>query len=154
MLDSDMGRLRSAFEVAAQAREHGNDAFGAILVSAEGEPLLAAENSVVTQHDVIGHAEINLVRAVTKVHPPEVLKTCTLYSSAEPCPMCAVSIVWANIRRVVFGLGMDAIYEMFGDAPSDSPSLRMHARVVFEAAPWPLEVIGPVLEDEARKPFG
>lgn len=154
MQDTDVRMLRSAFEVAVRAREHGNHAFGAIIVSPRGEPLLAAENSVVTERDVTGHAELNLVRAVTKVQAPEVLQTCTMYSSAEPCPMCAASIVWANIRRVVYGLSMEGIYQMFADAPADSPSLRMHSRVVLDAAPWPVEVVGPELEDEARDVFG
>ena len=144
--------LRIAFREAERARERGNHAFGALLVDAEGEPVLAAQNSVVTDNDVIAHVEINLVRAASRKFTPEQLKTCTLYVSAEPCPMCAGAIVWANIRRVVFGLGMEGIYKLFDTAP-DAPALPLNAAEVFKAAPWPMEVIGPALEEEARRVF-
>ena len=151
-LPEDEHYLRIAFREAERARERGNHAFGALLVDADGEPLLAAQNSVVTDNNVIAHVEINMVQAASRKFQPEQLQTFTLYVSAEPCPMCAGAIVWANIRRVVFGLGMEGIYELF-DAGPDDPALRMHAADVFTAAPWPMEVIGPMLEDEARAVF-
>ena len=144
--------LRIAFREAERARERGNHAFGALLVDADGEPVLAAQNSVVTDGDVTAHAEMNLLRAASRKFQPEQLKTFTLYASGEPCPMCAGAIVWANIRRVVFGLGMDAIYRLF-DADPDAPALPMHAADVFSEAPWPVEVIGPLLEGEAEAVF-
>ena len=152
MKNVDEHYLRIAFKEAVRARARGNHAFGGLLVDAEGEPVLAAQNSVVTDKDVIAHAEINMVRAASGKFQPEQLKTFTLYVSAEPCPMCAGAIVWANIRRVVFGLGMEGIYELF-DAGPDDPTLRMHAARVFAEAPWPMEVIGPMLEDEAQAVF-
>ena len=152
MKNADEHYLRIAFKEAVRARERGNHAFGGLLVDAGGEPVLAAQNSVVTDKDVIAHAEINMVRAASGKFQPEQLKTFTLYVSAEPCPMCAGAIVWANIRRVVFGLGMEGIYELF-DAGPDDPTLRMHAARVFAEAPWPMEVIGPMLEDEAQAVF-
>ena len=142
--------LRIAFKEAERARERGNHAFGALLVDADGEPILAAQNSVVTDNDVTAHAEMNLLRAASRKFQSEQLKTFTLYASGEPCPMCAGAIVWANIRRVVFGLGMEAIYRLF-DADPDAPALPMHAAGVFDQAPWPMEVIGPMLEDEAKQ---
>lgn len=144
--------LRIAFKEAVRARERGNHAFGALLVDADGKPVLAAQNSVVTDGDVTAHAEMNLLRAASRKFEPGRLKTFTLYASGEPCPMCAGAIVWANIRRVVFGLGMDAIYRQF-DADPDAPALLMHAAGVFTQAPWPVEVIGPTLEDEAEAVF-
>lgn len=151
-LPEDEHYLRIAFREAERARERGNHAFGALLVDAEGEPVLAAQNSVVTDDDVTAHAEMNLLRAASRKFEPDQLKTFTLYASGEPCPMCAGAIVWANIRRVVFGLGMEAIYQLF-DADPDAPALPMHAAGVFDQAPWPMEVIGPLLENEAEEVF-
>ena len=150
MRNVDEHYLRIAFREAVRARERGNHAFGALLVDADGEPILAAQNSVVTDNDVTAHAEMNLLRAASRKFQPEQLKTFILYASGEPCPMCAGAIVWANIRRVVFGLGMDGIYRLF-DADPDAPALPMHAASVFDQAPWPMEVIGPMLEDEAKQ---
>ncbi len=152
MKNVDEHYLRIAFKEAVRARARGNHAFGALLVDAEGEPVLAAQNSVVTDKDVIAHVEINLIRAASRKFTPEQLKTCTLYVSAEPCPMCAGAIVWANIRRVVFGLGMEGIYKLFDTGPDD-PALPLNAATVFAAAPWPMVVIGPMLEEEAEQVF-
>lgn len=150
MKNVDEHYLRVAFKEAELARERSNHAFGALLVDADGEPVLAAQNSVVTDNDVTAHAEMNLIRAASRKFSPDQLKTYTLYASGEPCPMCAGAIVWANIRRVVFGLGMEAIYRLF-DADPDAPALPMHAVGVFDQAPWPMEVIGPLLENEAEQ---
>lgn len=151
MNEADVKLLRVAINVAAQARAHGNHPFGAILVDGQGEVLLAAENSVVTYKDATGHAETNLIRAATPKYDEELLGRCTLYSSAEPCPMCAGAIVWGGVRRVVYGLGLDGIYaQMGGGEQTGGPNLRLASRVVFESAGWPIEVIGPMLEEEAR----
>ena len=152
MKNVDEHYLRIAFKEAVRARERGNHAFGALLVDADGGPVLAAQNSVVTGSDVTAHAEMNLIRAASRKFDTDQLKTFTLYASGEPCPMCAGAIVWANIRRVVFGLDMDAIYRLF-DADPEAPSLPMHAAGVFSEAPWPVEVIGPLLAEEAEAVF-
>ncbi len=140
--------LRLAITEAKRAREHGNHPFGAVLVDAQDNPLLAAENSVLTQKDATAHAELNLVRAATKSYEAEILASCTLFASAEPCPMCASAIVWANVRHVVFGLGMDKLYELFGDV-GEAPTLKLPSREIFKHAPWPILVEGPLIEDEA-----
>ena len=151
MAIDDEGLLRIAFGRAVQAREAGNHAFGAVLADADGNPLMAAGNSMVSGDDVTGHAEMNLIRAAASKWSATELRACTMYASAEPCPMCAGAIVWANVRRVVYGLGMPATYALFDTG--DGPALRMHARTVFAAAPWPVTTIGPLLEDEARQVF-
>ena len=143
--------LRLAFRQALRAREHGNHPFGAVLQDANGEPILAAENSVVSQHDVTGHAELNLVRLASRDIAAARLQNSTLYCSSEPCPMCAGAIVWANVRRVVYGLGMEDIYAL-AKIPPGLPALHLGSRAVFASAPYSMEIIGPALEQEARAP--
>ena len=151
MPHSDQQYLELALKQAEQSRLNGNHPFGAVLVDDSGDVLLAAENSVITQSDVTAHAELNLVRAATRTFDTEKLASCSIYSSAEPCPMCASAIVWANIRRVVFGLGMHKLYEVFGDV-GEAPTLKMESRSIFKLAPWPVTVLGPILEKEALEP--
>lgn len=141
--------LRLAIDQARRAREHGNHPFGAVLQDEHGEPLMAAENSVVTQRDVTAHAELNLVRLASRGCAPERLRNSTMYCSAEPCPMCAGAIVWTNVRRVVYGLGMEDIYAI-AKMPPDTPALYMTSRAVFSTAPFAVTVVGPALEQEAR----
>lgn len=148
LTDADLRGLRLSFRQALRARERGNHPFGAVLQDADGVPLLAAENAVVTGRDVTAHAEINLVR-VSRDLAPERKSGATMYCSGEPCPMCAGAIVWAGVRRVVYGLAMADIYAM-ARVPPGLPALHMASRPVFESAPYAIEVVGPALEVEAR----
>ena len=143
--------LRQAITVANAAREHGNHPFGAILVNTAGDILLRAENTVVSDNDPTAHVELNLLRLASAKYSVEELATCTLYASAEPCPMCASAAVWSNIRSIVFGLGMDKLYLQFGDT-GEAATLKLPSREIFKFAPWPVAVSGPLLEEEATQP--
>jgi tRNA(adenine34) deaminase len=101
----DLGHLRTAIDVAQAARDHGNHPFGAILVDENNQVLLQAENTVVTESDCTGHAETNLMRLASAHFSPEKLSTCTLYTSTEPCAMCAGALIHARIARLVYGAG-------------------------------------------------
>jgi tRNA(Arg) A34 adenosine deaminase TadA len=100
---SELAHVRRAVEIAGHARTHGNHPFGALIVTADGVQL-EAENTVLTSADPTGHAETNLVRLAASVLTPAQLATCTLYTSTEPCAMCAGAIYWAVINLVVFAL--------------------------------------------------
>ena len=84
--------LRRAFDVARRARTHGNHPFGAILVSAAGEVLIEVENGFMPERDMTGHAERLLATQASKKFGADFLAGCTLYTSAEPCAMCAGTI--------------------------------------------------------------
>ena len=145
---NDEKLLRRAIEIAQNAREHGNHPFGALLADADGNILLEAENTVVTTKDITAHAELNLIRQASNKFTPEVLKECTLYTSTEPCPMCAGAIFWSDVGRVVYALSEEGLYEMTGETPYE---LALPCRDVFARGTHPVEVIGPLLEEEARQ---
>jgi tRNA(Arg) A34 adenosine deaminase TadA len=149
MNDIDLEHLRSAISVARQAREHGNHPFGAVLVDEDNHVLLQAENTVTTGRDSTGHAETNLVRLATQHFSPEQLARHTLYSSTEPCAMCAGAIFWSQIGRVVYALSEIDLYAIIGPSPEH---LLLPCREVFAHSQRPIEVLGPVpeLEPEAR----
>jgi len=145
----DLDLVRRAIAVARRSRQNGNHPFGALLADADGSVRLEAENTVVTLADCTGHAETNLVRQACMQLPGEALSTATLYTSTEPCAMCAGAIYWAGIPRVVFGLREDQLYLMTGADPKN-PTLALPCREVFARGRRPTEVVGPLLEDEAR----
>ncbi len=138
--------LRMAITLAASARQHGNHPFGALLADQTGNVLLTAENSVNTAQDATGHAELNLVRLASAQLSAQALARTTLYTSTEPCPMCAGAIFWSGIGKVVYALSEDGLYSLTGDSPE---SLKLPCREVFARAGRPVEVLGPMLEDEA-----
>ena len=139
--------MRNVLEVAWRARNHGNHPFGALLVDAEGNILMVAENTVVTDHDCTCHAETNLMRLATRKYDADFLKDCTLVASTEPCPMCAGAIFWGNVRRVVYGLSEEGLYGMTGESEE---TLLLSCREVFAHGRKEIEVVGPILEEEAK----
>lgn len=149
MNTTDLQHLREAIDVAQRARNHGNHPFGAILVDENNQVLLEAENTVVTGHDCSGHAETNLMRLASQQFSSEKLALCTLYTSTEPCAMCAGAIHWGNVRRVVYALGEVGLYEIVGPSPEN---LLLPCRDVFARSARPVEVLGPAseLDTEAR----
>jgi tRNA(Arg) A34 adenosine deaminase TadA len=144
----DLEYLRKAIYIAAQAREHGNHPFGAVLADAQGQLLLEAENTVTTTQDVTAHAETNLVRLACAALPAEVLAGCTLYTSTEPCAMCAAAIFWSGIGRVVYALSERSLLEVVARVPGGN-YLDLPCREVFARGGRQIEVSGPLLEDEA-----
>jgi tRNA(Arg) A34 adenosine deaminase TadA len=149
MRGTDSEYIRTAIDIAWKAREHGNHPFGAILVAESGEILLAAENTVVTGRDITGHAELNLVRAASHDFNLGFLAKCSIYTSTEPCPMCAGAIYWANVRRVVYGLSEGNLRELIGI--ENEEAINLPCRELFDSGNKSIQVIGPVLEDEAIK---
>jgi tRNA(Arg) A34 adenosine deaminase TadA len=98
--------------------------------------------------DMTAHAERLLASRASKAYRPDLLAGCTLYSSAEPCAMCAGAIYWAGIGRVVYGQSERHLKRQTG-AHAENPTLDLPCRVVFAAGQRRVAVIGPLLEDEA-----
>ncbi len=99
-------------------------------------------------HDSTAHAERLLCTAACTSYGSDVLRHATLYSSAEPCAMCAGALYWAGIGRLVYGLSETRLRGLTGNHP-ENPTLDLPCRTVFEAGQRPVEVVGPLLEDEA-----
>ena len=146
--DFDEHFLRRSFDVARRAMSHGNHPFGAILVDQNRNVLLEAENGYMPAHDGTAHAERLLATLACTTLPAEVLRTATLYSSAEPCAMCAGAMYWAGIGRLVYGLSEHRLRRFTGNHP-ENPTLDLPCRAVFASGQRPTEVVGPLLEDEA-----
>lgn len=149
MNNTEIEHLKTSISTAWRARENGNHPFGAVLVDEHNQVLLLAENTVVTGSDSTGHAETNLVRLATQKFTPEQLAHYTLYSSTEPCAMCAGAIYWSQIGRVVYALSEIDLYDIVGPSPDH---LYLPCREVFSHSERPIEVLGPIasLEIEAR----
>jgi tRNA(Arg) A34 adenosine deaminase TadA len=150
LTEIDRSNLSRAIELARMARAHSNHPFGALLVGPTGEVLAEAENSVVTARDCTAHAELNLVRLAFARYDAETLAASTLYTSTEPCAMCAGSIHWSGIGRVVYALPEERLYQLTGDDPAERP-MRLACREVFARCVPTVEVCGPALEAEAEQ---
>lgn len=145
---SDLPLLARAVDLAREARERGDHPFGALLADGAGAVLAEARNSVVTGRDVTGHAELNLVRLAWAQLEPEVVAAATLYTSTEPCAMCAGAIYWAGIPRVVYALGADELNALLD--MDDPDALHLPCREVLARGGRVTEVDGPFALPEAR----
>ncbi len=142
--------MRLAIETARASKAKGNLPFGCVLVNENAEVIAYGENTIVTEKDCLGHAEVNLIRDVSRLYSFEYLNSCTIYTSDEPCPMCSSAIFWSGIGTLVYGLSKKRYYDIMG---RDNPNYRfeMPSREVFEKGGRKVEVIGPLLEDEAAQ---
>jgi tRNA(Arg) A34 adenosine deaminase TadA len=99
--DVDLRHLRRCVELAGIALKAGHGPFGAILIGAAGQTLYEDHNRV-TDNDQTLHAETGVIRwAVANLAPVQRIRT-TLYTSCEPCPMCAAAHAWAGLGRIVY----------------------------------------------------
>ena len=140
MNETDERHLRHAIELAHAARAEGNMPFGSLLVGPAGDVLAEDRNTVVTERDISAHPELKLARWAARELDPEVAQQTTMYTSCQPCPMCAGAIARSGLGRVVFALSGEQLQQLKppGAASPDA------AEIAYE---------GPALFAEARSPI-
>lgn len=109
---SDEYFMRIAIDKARAARHHGNQPFGAVLV-ANGRIVAASGDRLLSEFDVIQHAEMRAISKATRSRRSVILNDCTLYTTFEPCVMCASAAIYAFIPRVVIGATRDQVPHFF-----------------------------------------
>jgi len=94
--------MREALAEARRAEEAGEVPVGAVLVIG-GVIAAKAHNSPIASHDPTAHAEMNVLRMAALDQRNYRLEDAVVYSTLEPCVMCAGALVHARIRTLVFG---------------------------------------------------
>ena len=142
MTDSDYDEIfmRLALTAAYRGAQIGEVPVGACIVDDQGQVIGATSNRTIIDNDPTGHAEIRVIRRAAEVRKNYRLAGMTVYSTIEPCVMCAGALVNARIKRLVFG----AHDERFGGVESvfrlcDSESLNHR-----------IEITSGLLADESR----
>jgi len=133
--------MRLAIAAARQAAGNGEVPVGAVIVDANGELLSQASNLTITNNDPTAHAKIIALREAGAKIVNYRLIGATVYSTIEPCAMCAGALVNARVARLVFG----ARDERFGAVETHfqlcSSNLLNHR----------IEIVSGVLADECRE---
>jgi tRNA(adenine34) deaminase len=111
-MEEDEKYMRLALRQAFFAKDAGDVPFGAVVVC-DGKIIAAARNSEHTDQDVTKHAEIKAISLASRRLGRRNLSDCTIYSTVEPCPMCAGAIFHACVARVVFGMSRDDLPHLF-----------------------------------------
>ena len=138
--DIDERWMRTAIDAAREAAELGEVPIGACLVNNDGKLLATASNRPITSNDPSAHAEMLVLRQAAADIGNYRLTGTTVYSTIEPCVMCAGALVNARVARLVFG----AHDERFGAVESrfricDSEMLNHR-----------IEIVPGVLAEECR----
>lgn len=98
--------LQIALDAARGSVEEGGGPFGAVVVK-DGKVIAKAANRVVPDADPTAHAEILAIREAARILGSYNLSGCTLYASAEPCPMCMGAIYWSCIDRMYYACSVE-----------------------------------------------
>ena len=125
-------------EALTQART-GGTMFGAVLV--RDGVRAKAYNTVTATHDPSAHAELNLIREYCKIQRLTSLEGYTLYTTAEPCPMCAAIISFTSVSEVVFGVSIKDLTEL------GVPQIDLSCEAVVSRGPSAVSVRGGVLRE-------
>lgn len=140
MTESDEYWMREAIKAAQAAGKLDEVPIGACLVDQEGNLLAVAGNRTITDSDPTAHAEILVLReAAAKINNYRLVET-TIYTTIEPCAMCAGALVNSRVRRLVYG----ARDERFG-------AVETHFNICDnELLNHRIEIVAGVLADDCR----
>lgn len=148
--------MRLAFEQARQAVEEGNEPFGAVLVK-DGEVVATGQNKINTESDPTYHAETGLIRDYCHSTGITDLSEYTLYTSCEPCVMCAGCMIWSKLGRMVYSISIEQLFEIISKVDSEAFSQEsdrssdLASAEVFKHSRNKINVISGVLKEEGLK---
>jgi tRNA(Arg) A34 adenosine deaminase TadA len=138
--NQDERYLRAAIRLAGEARQTGDQPYGALLVAADGTVLAEDRNTVVTERGITSHPELKLARWAARELSATATRTTTMYTSCQPCAMCVNAIARANLARVVYAPDGDQLHSLKPPGAMNPDATQ----VVYD---------GPALFDEARVPI-
>lgn len=138
----DLRHLRRCVELAAEAVDAGHEAFGSVLVGADGTVLAEARNEV-GGGDGTRHPELELAQWGARHLDVRGRAGATVYTSGEHCPMCAAAHAWAGLGRLVFATSVEQTGRWSAElGAAASPVAPLPIRVVAPGIP----TAGPVEE--------
>ncbi|NJL01574.1 MAG: nucleoside deaminase [Spirulinaceae cyanobacterium RM2_2_10] len=131
--------------LAIAAARDSQTPFGAVIVK-DGEVVVSAGNTVRSDHDPTCHAEVNAIRRLMhRLGQPSVSGGYTLYSTCEPCAMCAATCFWAGIDHIVYGVGSN-------DFADQNPNrIAIRCEEVLRRSPNPCQISHGVLREECKQ---
>ncbi|GAB4541485.1 MAG: tRNA adenosine(34) deaminase TadA [Pleurocapsa sp.] len=126
----------------------GDLPYGAVVVK-DNKIIMRGYNTAQTDNDVSAHGEINVLRAFTQKYgySLDALSGYTLYTTCEPCPMCAAACVWAGVSRIVFGASTKQLIDL------GTQQIDLTCKTVVEQGFNNIEIIGGILAEECLELF-
>lgn len=133
--------MREAFELARAAVDRGDEPFGSVLVR-DDTVIMKESNQEITEDDIRRHPELHLAYRACREYDAEERAAMVMYTSTEPCPMCAGGMATAGFGRVVYSVGSDELAAFTGTEPS------VRSADILEGIS---DVVGDVLNESGRQ---
>lgn len=133
--------MRTAFEHAREAADRGDTPFGSVLVRNDSG-IMTESNRVNSELDIRRHPELHLAHRACRELTPEERAETVMYTSTEPCPMCAGGMVSAGFGQVVYSVSSAEVASFTGREPP------VRSETILDGVS---AVVGPVLNDEGRQ---
>jgi tRNA(adenine34) deaminase len=135
--------MRTAIQEAQLARSEGNKGYGAVVVF-DNQIVGQAHDTAIMERDPSLHAEMNAIRQAVKTKGDADLCGAILFSTCEPCPMCASLAVWANVTTIVYGISIQETAQL------GRSRILVSASEIVARSPCSIEIVGDILHDECR----
>lgn len=121
--------------------------YGAMIVYDDKEILLKSVNSA--HNHPLMHGELSVIHNLFNNGFTGDVSKLSLYTTAEPCPMCAAAIYWAMIPKVVYGSSISFLHDLFGR------QIQVNAETIFSKTPdfYSCHLIGGIMEDKCNQLF-
>lgn len=116
MRDEDEGFMREAIAIATECGADPHLAPIGCVIVLDGRVIARERNHVADHCDATAHAEIEALRAAGKGRENGELRGATLYSTLQPCGMCTMALIWAKVRRIVYGAGREDVNKLYFEA--------------------------------------
>lgn len=160
--DYDERNIKESYVEAQNAIDRNCMPFGAVLADGNGKIIVRASNPTVAsakrggstnKTDCTGHAECTLLRMpeFCTLTPTERQQS-TLYSSTEPCVMCAGALWWAGVGRIVYGASAKELeQQVSGPGGFDVPIRQLYSMASCNNSATNqkrIEIVGPIFEEE------
>jgi len=146
--NTDETYVRRALELAEEALENGNPPFGSLLV-VDDTVIQTSTNTTLTDEDITAHPELKLARYAARELDADERAACTMYTSTEPCAMCAGGIYYAGLGRVVYSVAGSSLPRVREDRGINIPFEE-----VIDRGDGTTTVEGPLLEEDGLEILG
>ena len=132
--------MQHALLLAKKAYKQDEVPVGAVIVKDSG--IISSQHNQVRSHmDPTGHAEILCIKEAAQKLATTHLNECDIYTTLEPCAMCAQALAWAKIKRIYFA----AYDKKFGAMGSRLDIFNEHS------VNYKPEIYGGIMEEESAK---
>lgn len=133
-------------KLALEEAKKGDSPYGAVIVK-DDEVIALAHNTVKIDSDPSAHAEVNVIRSLTtKINNPS-LEGYIIYTTGEPCPMCATACVWTGISEIVFGASIQDLIE------AKQPQIKISCEEIIAKGTRKIKVTKGILKEECLELF-